>query len=113
MERLRGKAASLHGELQGIAIKGPGIHPERHVIHQLDGQRSEQKSASKEMGQKIGQLEPAERQLYLEAQKALKTELQAMEERERELKSAMDVQLLLIPNVPDDDVPEGKDDQAK
>lgn len=84
----------------------------RALIPGLDGKRSEQKAASKEMGQKMGQLEPAEKEAYLAAQKALKAELQSMEERERTLKSEMDEQLLLIPNVPADDVPEGKDDQA-
>ena len=84
----------------------------RALIPDLDGKRSEQKAASKEMGQKMGQLEPAEREAYLAAQKALKAELQSMEERERTLKAEMDEQLLLIPNVPADDVPEGKDDQA-
>ena len=84
----------------------------RALIPELDGKRSEQKAASKEMGQKMGQLEPAERQVYLDAQKALKAELQALEERERTLKSDMETELLLIPNVPDEDVPEGKDDQA-
>ncbi|MCA8955201.1 MAG: serine--tRNA ligase, partial [Planctomycetes bacterium] len=79
----------------------------RGLIPDLDRMRAEQKAASKE----LGKLSAAQREVHLEGQKKARAELQALEERERQLRSAIEEQLLLVPNVPDDDVPEGKDDQ--
>ncbi|MFO0279177.1 MAG: serine--tRNA ligase [Planctomycetota bacterium] len=78
----------------------------RAMLPKLDAMRSEQKSAGKEMG-KLG---PAEREAVLARQKERKVELQSLEEKERQLRADLDAQLALIPNVPDADVPEGKDD---
>jgi seryl-tRNA synthetase len=78
----------------------------RAMLPKLDAMRSEQKSAGKEMG-KLG---PAEREAFLAKQKERKVELQALEEKEKRLRADLDAQLALIPNVPDADVPEGKDD---
>ena len=78
----------------------------RGMLPRLDGMRSEQKNAGKEMG-KLG---PAEREAFLAKQKERKVELQAMEEKEKQLRADLDAQLALIPNVPDADVPDGKDD---
>ena len=44
----------------------------RELIPQIDGMRSEQKAASKEMGKVMGSLSPEEREEYLAKQTALK-----------------------------------------
>jgi len=78
----------------------------RLLIPKLDGMRAEQKAASKEMGK----LSPAERESFLAGQKAKKQEIQLLEEREKQLKADIEQQLSLVPNIPDSDVPDGKDD---
>ncbi len=78
----------------------------RLLIPKLDGMRAEQKAASKEMGK----LTPAERESFLAGQKAKKQEIQQLEEREKQLKADIEQQLALVPNIPDTDVPDGKDD---
>ncbi|MEQ1632817.1 MAG: serine--tRNA ligase [Planctomycetota bacterium] len=78
----------------------------RELIPKLDGMRAEQKSGSKEMGK----LAPAEREAALAGQKARKEELKQWEEREKQLKADLEQTLLLVPNLPDSDVPDGKDD---
>jgi seryl-tRNA synthetase len=83
----------------------------RELIPTIDGLRSEQKTASKEMGKIMGTLSPEEREQFLAKQKTLKAELQGLEEKERQLKADRDETLSWIPNIPDEDVPEGKDDQ--
>jgi seryl-tRNA synthetase len=87
------RALQLDSELRGMTPK-------------LDAMRSELKNAGKE----IGKLGPAEREAFLARQKEKKVEMQALEEREKQLKVEIDQQLALIPNVPDADVPDGKDD---
>ena len=78
----------------------------RLLIPKLDGMRAEQKAASKEMGK----LSPAERESFLAGQKVKKQEIQLLEEREKQLKADIEQQLALVPNIPDSDVPDGKDD---
>lgn len=78
----------------------------RLLIPKLDGMRAEQKAASKEMGR----MSPAERESFLAGQKAKKHEIQQLEEREKQLKVEIEQQLALVPNIPDSDVPDGKDD---
>ncbi len=78
----------------------------RAMLPKLDAMRSEQKNAGKEMGR----LSPEQREAFLGKQKERKVELQGLEEKEKQLRADLDAQLSLIPNVPDADVPEGKDD---
>ena len=78
----------------------------RLLIPKLDATRAEQKAASKEMGK----LTPAEREAFLVGQKAKKAEIQLLEEREKQLKADVEQQLALVPNIPDAEVPDGKDD---
>jgi seryl-tRNA synthetase len=80
----------------------------RELIPRFEQKRSEQKQAAK----KLGSLSPEEREKHLEAQKGLKEEIQALEQRQKELRELCDRELLLIPNVPDPEVPAGKDDQS-
>ena len=78
----------------------------RAMVPKLDAMRSEQKNAGKEMGK----LSPAEREAFLLKQKERKVELAGLEEIEKQLRADLEQQMGLIPNVPDSDVPEGKDD---
>ncbi|MCA8943186.1 MAG: serine--tRNA ligase [Planctomycetes bacterium] len=80
----------------------------RALIPRIDGLRSEQKQA----GKSIGSLSEDERAAHFEAQKKLKLEIQELEQQERTLKERLQQELLLIPNIPDEGVPEGKDDLA-
>ena len=87
------KALAIDAELRGLVPK-------------LDGMRAEQKNASKA----LGKLSAAEREPFLAKQKELKAELAQLEEREKQLRVDLQAQLSLVPNLPDQDVPEGKDD---
>lgn len=78
----------------------------REFIPQIDKLRAEQKSA----GKHVGKMSDAERDTYLAAQRELKSKLQALEEQEKVLQAELRGRLLLLPNVPDAAVPEGKDD---
>jgi seryl-tRNA synthetase len=87
------RALQIDGELRALNPK-------------LDTLRSEQKHASRD----IGKLAPAEREAVLGKQKERKAELAGLEEREKQLRADLDQQLAMIPNVPDAEVPDGKDD---
>jgi seryl-tRNA synthetase len=87
------RALAIDAELRGLTPK-------------LDGMRSEQKNAGKEMGR----LQGPEREAFLLKQKEKKVELSALEAREKDLRTALEQQLALVPNVPDADVPDGRDD---
>lgn len=78
----------------------------RALTPELDRMRSEQKAASK----RIGRLPPEERALAQKEQQEFKAQLHQQEERERELKQQRDEALMLVPQIPDDEVPDGKDD---
>jgi seryl-tRNA synthetase len=78
----------------------------RAMLPKLDAMRSEQKNAGKEMGR----LSPEQREAFLGKQKERKVEMQALEEKEKQLRADLEAQMGLIPNVPDADVPDGKDD---
>ena len=78
----------------------------RTLIPKLDAMRGEQKNA----GKQLGRLTSVERDQQLARQRQLKQELQALEEREKVLRGDLEQQLALVPNVPDADVPDGKDD---
>jgi seryl-tRNA synthetase len=74
----------------------------------VDGLRSQQKV----MGRKMGSASPAEREEILSEQKLLKAELKGLEERQSELQGRLDALMLLVPNVPAAEVPDGDDDQG-
>ncbi|MCA8978759.1 MAG: serine--tRNA ligase [Planctomycetes bacterium] len=78
----------------------------RTVQTKVDELRAEQKSASKGMGK----LSAEERTVLLESQSALKVELKQLEDGLGAIKSELDRLLLLVPNVPADEVPEGATD---
>jgi seryl-tRNA synthetase len=78
----------------------------RALLPTLDGLRSEQKAGGKQMGK----LSPEERDRLLLHQKELKARIGGLEEQEKALRAELEQQLSLVPNVPDDEVPDGKDD---
>ena len=78
----------------------------RALIPRLDAMRAEQKAG----GKKLGKLSPEEREVFLQKQKQLKAELSVLEDEEKLLKEKLAEQLGLVPNLPDPEVPEGKDD---
>ncbi|HEX5053810.1 MAG TPA: serine--tRNA ligase [Planctomycetota bacterium] len=78
----------------------------RALLPKLDAMRGEQKNA----GKMLGRLSAAEREPFLEQQKERKAELAVLEDLERQLRAELDRQLALVPNLPDPEVPEGKDD---
>ncbi|MCK5941352.1 MAG: serine--tRNA ligase, partial [Planctomycetes bacterium] len=78
----------------------------RAMTPRIDAMRSEQKAG----GKALGKLGPDERAAFLDKQKQLKGELQVLEEEEKRLRAELHEQLSLVPNIPDDEVPDGKDD---
>lgn len=78
----------------------------RQLLPRLDALRGNQKSS----GKNIGKLSPEEREEYLAVQKTAKVEIQQLEAQEKSLKEQLQQALALVPNLPDDDVPDGKDD---
>ena len=98
-KRLPDRAAAVD---RALAIDGEL----RALLPKLDGMRNEQKKS----GAVLGKLSAAEREPFLVKQKELKAEIGGLEEREKQLRADLDQQLALVPNVPDADVPDGKDD---
>lgn len=109
-ERARQGALKKHFPARADAVdRALAVDAElRALIPVLDGMRAEQKQASK----RIGALAPAERESFLVEQKAKKVELQKLEQKERELQDGLREALLQVPQVPDPEVPDGKDDAA-
>jgi seryl-tRNA synthetase len=75
---------------------------------EVDDLRNQQKT----MGKRMGGASPEEREEILAEQKTLKGDIKAREERQGALKDELDELLLLVPNVPAAEVPEGDDDQG-
>ena len=75
----------------------------RELMPRIEEMRARQKAA----GKSLGGLTPDQRSQVLAEQKKLKEELVALEAQEKELKTELDRLLLLIPNVPAPEVPEG------
>jgi seryl-tRNA synthetase len=64
------------------------------------------------MGKRMGAADEDERAEILAAQKSLKVVLKELEERQGVLQGELDGLLLLVPNVPAAEVPEGDDDEG-
>lgn len=73
----------------------------------VDELRAEQKAASKGMGK----LSPEQRTVLLESQTALKADLKQLEDGLNGIKAELDALLLLVPNVPAAEVPDGATDE--
>jgi seryl-tRNA synthetase len=78
----------------------------RALGQEVDALRAEQKRSAKGMGG----LAPAEREQLLEEQRTLKASLREKEQRQVELEAELKRLLLRVPNIPADQVPEGRDD---
>jgi seryl-tRNA synthetase len=78
----------------------------REMSTEVDSLRAEQKNASKA----IGSAAPADRPRLAEEQKQKKADLAVREQGLAALAKDLHELLLLVPNIPADDVPEGKDD---
>ena len=74
---------------------------------EVDDLRNQQKT----MGKRMGDASPEERDEILAEQKTLKGGLKTREERQGVLQEELDALLLLVPNIPAEDVPEGDDDE--
>ena len=79
---------------------------QRGLGQELDGLRQRQREA----GRKIASASDGERAALVAEQKQLKAELKQKEERQSGISSELDELLLLVPNVPADEVPEGEDE---
>jgi len=78
----------------------------RELGLEVDALRSEQKQA----GKRIGQAAPEERAALAAAQKESKERLKQLEGRYGELEGEIKSLMLLVPNLPAEEVPEGEDD---
>ena len=78
----------------------------RAIGQEVDSLRADQKRSAKAMGG----LDGAERERVLDEQRTLKTALKEKEQRQTEIGEELDRLLLLVPNIPADAVPEGRDD---
>ena len=82
----------------------------RELGQSVDDMRAKQKAASKAFGQQMAKATPEEREQLQAQQRGAKEELKALEERAAALKQELDGLLLLVPNLPAAEVPEGADD---
>jgi seryl-tRNA synthetase len=82
----------------------------RELGQSVDDMRAKQKAASKAFGQQMAKATPEEREELQAQQRGAKEELKALEERAAALKQELDGLLLLVPNLPAAEVPEGADD---
>lgn len=82
----------------------------RELSQGLDESRAKQKAGAKAFGQQMAQATPEERESLQATQREGKAELKRLEERVGELKRDLDQLLLLVPNLPAAEVPEGADD---
>ncbi|MDF1838172.1 MAG: serine--tRNA ligase [Planctomycetota bacterium] len=73
----------------------------------IDGLRQKQKEAGKNMAS----ASPDERKELIAAQGTLKSELKGLEAKQTEVGDELKALLLLVPNVPADEVPDGKTDE--
>ena len=73
---------------------------------EIDGLRQTQKLA----GKSVAEASPADRPRLALEQRDFKAKLKALEERQGSAKEELDRLMLLVPNVPAAEVPEGKDD---
>ncbi|MFZ0126790.1 MAG: serine--tRNA ligase [Xanthobacteraceae bacterium] len=81
----------------------------RAVIQKLEGAQARRNAASKEIGQAKAKKDEATAQALMAEVAELKTLVPAMEAEEKEVSQKLDDALAEIPNLPLDEVPDGKD----
>ncbi len=82
----------------------------RSLVHEMEQLRAKQNKASQEIAALKKAKEDASEAVA--AMKEVSTQIKEREERIRELESELREQLLLLPNIPEDSVPDGADDSA-
>jgi seryl-tRNA synthetase len=82
----------------------------RAVLTQLQEGQARRNEASKAIGAAIGQGDTAKAEMLKAEVSALKETLPQLEEQERALGGELDAVLAALPNLPFDDVPDGKDE---
>jgi seryl-tRNA synthetase len=101
---------------RGLAPMAKGILRQdselRELLTGLQQLQALRNDASKQIGQAKAKKDEAAAQTFLKEVAGLKEKIQQGEEKERELKSALDAVLAAIPNLPAADVPEGADENA-
>jgi seryl-tRNA synthetase len=79
----------------------------RDVIQEVEVLKAERNAVSKEIGR---MKDAAERQAKIEAMRSVGDKITVLDERLREVEAGLDQLLYAIPNIPDENVPYGKDD---
>ena len=79
----------------------------RSILPELEGLRAEQKKA----GKALGKASPQEREKFIAEQKRIKERIKDLEEKEKNLRDELSKLMLLIPNPPDPDVPDGETEE--
>ena len=82
----------------------------RAAIAKAQAAQERRNALSKEIGKAMGQKDLALAESLKAEVAALKEAAPALEQAEREAKARLDAELAAIPNTPNDDVPEGKDE---
>src|SRR6185295_8428678 len=84
----------------------------RALLTRLQTAQARRNEASKLIGQAKAKKDEAQAKALMDEVAGLKDEIQKGEEKERELKAAVDDFLAGIPNLPASDVPEGRDESG-
>lgn len=79
----------------------------RELVGSVDALRS----AAKAAGKKIAQASPEERKALVAAQAEEKAQLKELEAKQKQVQEELDALLLLVPNVPAAEVPDGETDE--
>lgn len=83
----------------------------RNLLMELQTQQARRNEASKAIGKAKGARDEAAAAALIEEVAGLKAAIQQGEERERQLESALRAELAKWPNVPAEDVPDGRDEE--
>jgi len=84
----------------------------RALITKLEQAQARRNAASKEIGQAKAKKDEANAQKLMAEVAAFKTDIPALEAQEKEASATLEKELAQIPNLPLDDVPDGKDEKG-
>ena len=80
----------------------------RALIQEVEGLKAERNAVSKEIGR---MKDPAERQAKIDAMRQVGDQISALDERLRQIEVQLEGNLSIIPNIPDERTPYGKDEE--
>lgn len=80
----------------------------RALIQEVEGLKAERNAVSKEIGR---MKDPAERQAKIEAMRQVGDQISALDEKLRQIEIQLEENLSIIPNIPDERTPYGKDEE--